>query len=220
MIDWHSHILPQMDDGSKSVQESLDMLSLLKKQNISKVAATPHFHISRDSTDSFFERREHSWNVLKQSIPDGLIDVMLGAEVSYYSGISKLDCLESFVIFSTDILLLEMPISSWSPYVVDEVLYLSRSCNFRIALAHIERYLPFGNDNHLRKLREYDILMQSNSSLFNGFRNKRIAMKLLKSNMIDLIGSDTHNMASRPPNMNFAMEFFNTHPKFSPRFLN
>ena len=57
MIDLHSHILPQMDDGSRSVDESLQMLAALAAQGVTDVAATPHFYASENSPERFLARR-------------------------------------------------------------------------------------------------------------------------------------------------------------------
>ena len=53
MIDIHSHILPELDDGSSSVSESLLMLGEMRRQGIKIVAATPHFEGHRETVNSF-----------------------------------------------------------------------------------------------------------------------------------------------------------------------
>ena len=56
IIDFHSHILPGVDDGSQSVQESLAMLKMEAEQGIQHVIATPHFYPKHDSPEHFLER--------------------------------------------------------------------------------------------------------------------------------------------------------------------
>ena len=57
MIDFHSHILPGIDDGSRSLETSLEMLRLSRKQGVDYIVATPHFYAMKDRTQEFFERR-------------------------------------------------------------------------------------------------------------------------------------------------------------------
>lgn len=54
MIDLHSHILPRMDDGSRSTEESLQMLTALAAQGVTDVAATPHFYASENGRTAFW----------------------------------------------------------------------------------------------------------------------------------------------------------------------
>ena len=67
MIDFHSHILPNIDDGSRSVEETLLLLEMLSQQGIQRVAATPHYFPSRESVSDFLERREKSFSELQQA---------------------------------------------------------------------------------------------------------------------------------------------------------
>ena len=68
MIDFHSHFLPGMDDGSRSVSESINMLKALEKQNIDIVVATPHFYLDMNSVSSFLKRREEFHEKLSRVI--------------------------------------------------------------------------------------------------------------------------------------------------------
>ena len=56
MIDFHSHILPAMDDGSKNIEESLQMLRMLQEQGVERVIATPHFYADENPPDVFLRR--------------------------------------------------------------------------------------------------------------------------------------------------------------------
>ena len=72
MIDFHSHILPGIDDGSKSVEESIELLRMLSVQEVDTVAATPHFYASDGSPEEFFERRDASAGDRRPQRPDRL----------------------------------------------------------------------------------------------------------------------------------------------------
>ncbi len=199
MIDLHSHILPDIDDGSKNVEESLALLDSLSEQRIKTVVATPHYEAEHETPDEFIERRRKSFEMLKADAKDGLPTIILGAEVAYYPGIKKLDGLHKLCIEGSDILLLEMPISEWSEYIIKELTALALRGRMKIVLAHVERYLFLQSKENISRLYDCGILMQCNASVFLQFRTKRKALKMLKNGEIDFIGSDCHNMTTRPP---------------------
>ncbi|MEF2562838.1 MAG: CpsB/CapC family capsule biosynthesis tyrosine phosphatase, partial [Negativibacillus sp.] len=94
MIDFHAHILPKMDDGSKSAEESIAMLKIQAEQGIRCVVATPHFYAEHETPQDFLHRREHSYQSLQQEIErqglqEQLPQIRLGAEVRYFEGISR-----------------------------------------------------------------------------------------------------------------------------------
>ena len=95
MIDWHSHLLPGIDDGSRDVEESLALLRMEAEQGVDTVVATPHFFADDGSVDSFVEQRQKSYETLRSAMPEGSPDIVLGAEVRYYPGIVKLAELEN-----------------------------------------------------------------------------------------------------------------------------
>ena len=228
MIDFHSHILPNIDDGSASVSESTALLAMLSEQGVKKVCATPHFIASRTSPDAFFEKRQAALEALRPNLSADAPKIRLGAEVFYYNGISKMQGLSRFCIEGSRLLLLEMPFHAWSEYNLKEILELSCSGEFQLVLAHIERYLAFQNKKTPEKLVDSDILLQSNASAFLNFKTRRRALKLLRENKIHLIGSDCHNLTSRPPRISEARaviskklgeDFVKLYDKRAERFL-
>lgn len=216
MIDWHSHILPSLDDGSQSVKESLSMLGMLSGQGISKVIATPHFYANDESVDDFLERRADSYNELTDNA-DAVPEIICGAEVRYYQGIGKMEGIEKLCIGKSKLLLLEMPICKWTEYTISELLELSRSNAVGIILAHVERYMQFQKDSVLPMLYENGILFQVNASAFTEFSSKRKVLKMLKNGLVHFIGSDCHNMKTRPPNIESAYNVISK--KFGNAFL-
>ena len=81
MIDFHSHILPAIDDGSKNVEESIVLLDMLKDQGIKTVVATPHFDVQRETPAAFIERRQESYEMLRPHLKKDPPEIILGAEV-------------------------------------------------------------------------------------------------------------------------------------------
>ncbi len=199
MIDWHTHILPCVDDGSKSIKESLAMLKLLRKQGIRTVIATPHFYADASSVDDFLKKREESYRALNSRLLPNLPEIIPGAEVCYYPGISNLSGLERLCIRGTNLLLIEMPMATWTQHTVNEVMELACSREFTVILAHVDRYIRFGNYEIIKKMSEAGILMQMNAGFLDGFFNRQKAFRLLGSGIVRFIGTDCHNMNSRKP---------------------
>ena len=141
MIDIHTHILPGMDDGSGSLEESLAMAKESARQGVRLLAATPHFYATQEDPERFLQRREKSLALLESAWQEGFPTLLVGAEVRYFDGISRVEEVSWLTLDHTRILLLEMPFTSWSGRMVDEVLELQRSRGLQVLLAHVERYL-------------------------------------------------------------------------------
>lgn len=206
MIDWHSHILPAMDDGSKDVEESLLLLEKLRQQGVTTVVATPHFYADDESVDHFLKRRIESLRLLEDSVISDGLEIVLGAEVRYYAGIGKLSQLSELRIGESGILLLEMPFSRWTEYMLRELTELSVSGGVTVALAHIDRYLQFQDDEVWARLRNFGILMQVNANAFVKFGSRHRVISLMKKGFVNFIGSDCHNMSARPPHIGAAFD--------------
>lgn len=206
MIDFHSHILPGIDDGSKSVEQSLEMLRALGAQGIKVVVATPHFYANDESVSLFLERRSAAYEKLREAMDDTMPTVLLGAEVRFYPGIENLADIDKLCIEGTDVLLLEMPFLKWSDFIVREVIKVSTFRNLTLVLAHIDRYLSFQDKGTWKRLLESDVLMQANAGAFGRMFTGAKMMKMLRLGAVQLIGTDCHNMDDRAPNMDTASE--------------
>ena len=217
MVDIHSHILPNVDDGSRSVQESLQLLKMLADQGVSRVAATPHFSADRESVEDFIRRRQFAYDSLMQEMPQGMPQIMLGAEVKYYQGISRMADLKSLCIEGSSLLLLEMPMARWTEYIIKELLEISCSRGVTLVLAHIERYLSLQSPDVWDRLLEGGVLMQVNATFFTEWRTRRRAVSMLKSSAIHFLGSDCHRAVERPPYIKAAAEIIEK--KMGSRFL-
>lgn len=211
MIDWHSHVLPKMDDGSRDVAESIALVKMLGEQGADTVIATPHFHAGRESVESFLDRRCAAYNTLVKELDGAYPNLLLGAEVRYYSGIGRMEGLKRLQIGQSGLLLLEMPMGKWTEYTVREVLQLAASSELTVVLAHIERYLPLQSKNVWKRLYENGVLMQVNASFFTGIFTRRKALLMLSDGGIHFIGSDCHGVTSRPPKIGKAFDIIRKH---------
>ena len=205
MIDFHSHILPQIDDGSSGVKESLEMLEELSLQGVDTIVATSHFYATQRSPQEFLARRERAFEQLKARLPENAPRILLGAEVLYFPGMSRMDELSTLCIEGTNILLLEMPFRPWSEHMIREVHDLARSGRYTLMMAHIERYYEDQPVSVWDDLLGEGVLMQSNADCFLPFFAGRKALRLLREDRIHLLGTDCHNMTSRPPQMDEAL---------------
>ena len=205
MIDFHSHVLPLVDDGSQSISESMELLSMLAEQNVDIAFATPHFYATEDTPDAFFERRESAYQLLCSKHVNNP-KVLLGAEVAYFSGVSRMSALSDMRLESTKLLLLEMPMIKWSDYMVSELLELASSREIKPVLAHVERTIDYQHRSVFDKLLDSGILMQVNASVFINPKTRRKALKMLKHGKVHFIGSDCHNLTVRPPKIGSAVK--------------
>ena len=201
MVDFHSHILPGIDDGSKNTEESAQLLDMLATQGVSLVMATPHFYADEQSIDRFLSKRQEAYERVSSCLKENHPQIRLGAEVRYYPGISRLEGLERLCIENTRVLLLEMPVTRWSKSTVREVLEIAVSQNLTLVLAHIERYMYLQRAGVFEELLYNGVLMQVNASFFADRLSRRRACKLLERRGIHLLGSDCHGVHVRPPRM-------------------
>lgn len=206
MIDFHSHILPGIDDGSKSSDMSLRMISALADQGVDTIAATSHYYATDRTPERFLQRRSEAFERIKGKLPEGSPKILLGAEVLYFPGISRMDELPELCLEGTKLLLLEMPFTTWTENMVREVNELSHASPCTIMLAHIERYYFKQPASVWDDLLNHGVLMQANADFFLPFATRRKALRLLREGRIHLLGSDCHNTTSRAPHMAEARE--------------
>lgn len=193
------------------------MLQAQAAQGVTTVIATPHFYANDDSIASFLERRTRSVALLREQLPADLPALRLGAEVQYYQGISRLPGLSSLCIEGTNLLLLEMPMSRWPESMIREVIEMSGRDGICLVLAHIDRYLSLQNRDVWTRLLDNGILMQTNASFFTAFTTRRKALSLLKEGYVHAVGSDCHNMTSRPPQIGKAFAVIGK--RFGPDYI-
>ncbi len=211
VIDFHTHILPGVDDGSKSVEQSISMLQEETRQGVDLVVMTPHFYASQNDIPTFLNRRAKAWENLREYLNDDLPQVRLGAEVQYFEGICQTENLSDLQVEGTELLLLEMPFRKWSERMLYDILELNDRENQQVVLAHIERYLKFQDkDIWDRLLRDY-VLMQVNGSFFIKLETRYKAKSMLRHGQIHLVASDCHNMTSRAPNLGKAYQIIGKH---------
>lgn len=204
VIDFHTHVLPSVDDGSADIAESLALLRKEREQGIMDVVATPHFYPHRDDPVRFLQRRTRAWEQLMEAAAaePNLPRVHLGAEVYYFPGISESDLLAQLQIQGTGCVLVELPQSPWSRSVYRELEAIRDRQGLVPIVAHVDRYIaPFRTRGIPETLEELPVLVQANGNFFLRSSTSAMAMRMLRKGQIHLLGSDCHNMQNRPPNL-------------------
>ncbi|MDP4151977.1 MAG: CpsB/CapC family capsule biosynthesis tyrosine phosphatase [Bacillota bacterium] len=200
LIDFHSHILPGIDDGASDLDTSLKLIDLLKNQNVSIILATPHYNAAHMSVDDFLNRRSLSFQ--KLALP-GDISIKLGAEVFLTRGVDSIEGLEKLCIENTSYILIEPPMEPWQDWIYESV-YKIVLRGLHPIIAHVERYMGVMSFNRILKLLEMDVISQINADSLSYFTGRRNIIKLYKEQKFHLLGSDTHNLKTRFPKMDIA----------------
>lgn len=207
LLDAHTHILPGMDDGSASPEESLEMLRQSLQQGVETVALTPHFYPHRETPEKFLHRRARAAQQLVEAAgQETLPRALLGAEVAYFEGVSRAEAIPQLCIGDSRVLLLEMPFCQWTSRMLGEVRALKERAGVIPMLAHVERYLGYHNRQALEEMAGEGVLLQCNASFFLRGWDSILAMRMMRRRQISLLGSDCHNMTRRPPNLALAAE--------------
>ncbi len=201
LLDIHSHILHNIDDGAKDLNESVALLQNMYSQGITDVIATPHFYPQTDVLEDFTQTAAERFNELKTLCEaENLPNIYLGCEVFYYSGISKASNLEKLTLGGSEYILLEPSHTQLGKGFQRELLYFRDTLGITPILAHIERYhKEKGYKNLISFIKENGILTQVNASSFADRKYSRVLKKLIKEDIITFLGTDTHSLELRPP---------------------
>ena len=186
LVDFHAHILPEMDHGSDSLEVSLRQLSLAKRAGVSRIVATSHFYPHSRIASTFVERRERAYNKLVSASSEMGIDILLGAEVLICNAIEKLPFIDELCVRGTKILLLELPFADFQLGYCNSIYNLVSS-GYTVVMAHAERY----DKAWIEETLTAGARLQVNASAFSFF-NRRKIMPWLDSGDIVALGSDIH----------------------------
>ncbi len=199
-IDFHTHILPKMDDGAASTEISLSMLSQLSDQGVSDVVLTPHYYSGREPMEVFLQRRRHSFEHLCESLPPDAPKVHLGCEVYFTEFLFNHEDLRPLCIDGTDVMLVELPGHQIrTEKLIDAIARLAADYYVTPVLAHIERFpWLWQHKRNLERLEDIGCLLQMNLSSFT-VRGKGPLLKLAANGYLSAVGTDAHNTDSRAP---------------------
>ena len=196
MIDMHTHILPNIDDGSRSIEETFNLIKEAKEAGFEAIIATSHYIEGYYETDT--PEREVWVNAIYENLQNKNIDVKLylGNEIYMSNNIIKLlEEGKASTINDTSYVLFEMPLNA-EPMNMYDVIYEMIQYKLVPILAHPERYTFVQKEPELiYDLIQKGVLMQSNYGSFIGMYGEKaqiIAKKMLENNMVHFLGSDVH----------------------------
>lgn len=211
MIDFHCHVLPYIDDGSKNFDMSLSMLNISKGEGIKVMCATPHFISGETEVDRL--TYDNKINGLKQlcSMKDIDIQILSGLEVYMSPDLPSLYKEKRIWGYNDkQYMLIELPMENF-PIYTESVLYELRLSGAVPIIAHPERNLRIvENINLLTDIVEQGTLVQVNAGSISGLYGRKVkdfAEELVKRNLIHVIGSDGHNDKSRVPSIESACKY-------------
>ncbi|OPJ55323.1 tyrosine-protein phosphatase [Alkalithermobacter paradoxus] len=205
MIDIHCHIIHNVDDGSSSIEESIEMAKIAERDGIKKIINTSHYHLySHYVTGKSLEEKVNEFNKLLQE-KNIDVKVYVGNEL-YYSKelISKLDKLDYYSLNNSKYVLIEFPPDNL-PKDMEDIIYEFKIRNYIPILAHIERYSEvIDNPNLASDYINQGALIQVNASSILGKLGREIQSTckiLLQNNCIHFVASDAHGSKKRTPRL-------------------
>lgn len=205
IIDFHSHILPGVDDGSVSLEMSDAMLNMAKHQGVAVQVLTPHFYASRMTPEQFFTNRDYAYEKLLPVANKNKVLTRVGAEVAYFRNMHEADILDKLTIDRTRVLLIEMPFDQWTGKEVNTLEGIIRR-GFYPLLAHLDRYISFQKDNEaLEEILDMQVISQINCESLDSFFKRNKVLKTIGSRAF-VLGTDAHNLKNRAPNIDVGRE--------------
>ena len=191
MIDIHSHLVPGVDDGSQSIEESLALLKQAEEDGITELITTPHFMKNGEFRIKASELVKR-FNELKKTY-QGSIKLHLGNELYIHPNLPELlEQGDILTLAESKTILVEFPFQDYKEEY-DEILY-ELSLKYRIVIAHPERYRYVQEDPNfcLRWLKESYLLQSNQNSLFKK-ETKKILLSMIAHGFVSFIASDAHN---------------------------
>jgi len=195
MVDMHSHVLPGIDDGAQTPEESIVLIKKMMELGIKKIIATPH--IMADYYRNTAETINASLEILKAELEKEKINIAVEAAAEHYFDETFEDRIDNgkLMIMGDNYVLFEFSFVSKPPNVIPVIQKL-RTLGYKPILAHPERY-PYIDADQLRTYREWGLNFQLNSISLTGYYGreaKKTAETLIDAQLIDFISSDMHHI--------------------------
>lgn len=206
IIDIHTHLMYDFDDGSKNINMTNKLLKRSCSQGVKVIFLTPH--IKSQLNDIKIKELNDKFIKISQAANQLGIECFLGAELYISFRIPEID-FKKHVMGNSNGLLIEFSTFLETPIVEHSYNLIKRG--FKVIIAHVERY-EYLQMNDIFELKKMGVLLQVNaSSLIKKGRSKHLrrAWDYLRNDLIDFIASDCHNLISRPPNLEKAYKILN-----------
>lgn len=225
IVDIHCHVLPGVDDGPRTMEDSLAILREATKQGIDAMIVTPHFHPGRYKVyaDQIHETlRAVNAELRREENPIRLIP---GQECYYYSGlVRELEAGRVLTMAGTRYVLVEFePDVLYS--MIQHALRDLINSGYKPIVAHYERYrCLYNRTERLDELHNQGAMLQLNFDRLlerDSFLHRNVWRRQLKDGYVDFLGSDTHGMGFRPLHVDRALDWLKTEvrPEVAGRIL-
>lgn len=209
MVDIHSHILPSIDDGARTLDEALQIASIAANNGINHIVATSHGNYYPYTLDEY----RHSFQRLQYAIRERNIPVTLYPGMEIFmddQAFSLIDEKKLLTINSTNNILVEFPFEEDPDRVCDSIAKLIKK-QYNIVLAHPERYIFIQKDLELAYyLEEMGCVLQVNrGSILGEFgeRCRNLAIRMMDDGIVNVIATDAHDTKYRPPSIQKLVKF-------------
>lgn len=195
--DMHSHLIPGIDDGSPTLETSIEMIREFKAMGYKKIITTPHimcdyYKNTPEIILSGLEKLKAELTRLNISI-----DIEAAAEYNLDDGLETLIDNKQILTFGNNYVLFELPFMQ-EPQNFQEIVFKFQTLGYKPILAHPERYSFWHKDlEKYEELKAKGILLQLNLLSLTGHYSpevKKVAEKLVDANLVDLVGTDCHRM--------------------------
>ena len=208
MIDIHTHILYNIDDGAATLENSLDLIRLEIENDVDSVVLTPHFDPYFDAMDEFVEKRDRHYGELVEKAAGKNVKLYTGSEVFYSPMLLYYSSLKTLCFFNKKYLLIEFNLyHNFDREFFNDIAKIGEKFNVIPIIAHVESYEQIRkNYRILNKFRDIGCVIQINADHLLDNANNRFFAKLFKNNLVDIVASDCHDTVKRPPRMKEAME--------------
>ena len=207
MVDMHTHVLPAIDDGPEDLESSLALLRKLRESGVTDVICTSHFYPEQRPMEEFTAKRDAALTLVRAALAAEQVDIRLypAAEVFVKRILLNYDSIDGLCIADTKNILIELPETGVEfDTVVEQLGRIMTAFPVEPVIAHIERvpYL-YRHKDKLLELKDagYRLQLDADCLLSRGFFMKRFAIGAIREGLIDYIGSDTHNLSGRAPNL-------------------
>lgn len=194
--DIHSHLIPGIDDGAKTLEDSIALAHGFVDLGYNKVITTPH--IMSDFYRNTPEIIKSGLETVKVALKENNINLEIEAAAEYYVDFDFLERIDKgdLLSFGDNYILIEFSFMQ-SPKNIKEALFALQTNGYKPILAHPERYIYWHNDlSYYDELKNRDVLLQLNILSLAGIYSKEVTQvgeHLIQQSMIDWLGTDLHN---------------------------
>lgn len=195
MVDMHSHVLPGIDDGAQTPEESIILIKKMMALGIKKIIATPH--IMADYYKNTAETINNALNILKAELEKQKIDIIVEAAAEHYfdETFEERVSNQQLMIIGDNYVLFEFSFINQPPNAISVIQKL-KDMGYKPILAHPERY-PYMELDQFKTLHDWGVSLQLNTISLTGYYGKeakKLAESLIDNQLIDFISSDMHHL--------------------------